>query len=350
MIKEKVLENGYLDDDYKIMIERIIKENRKIFEILYKYNKFLYKIQSEFNNYTMNLETNYHFSMFIQIHKLYQSAIIMIEYGLLESFETILRNILDILLVWLLFYYILKNIKNNVKMTLLFKGVLVIIVLKLISTWLKLNTLGLILEYVIMYGPLAIIVIFQPEIRGVLEQLGRSQLLGRHKTLTVDEREKLVYEVINAIDYFRKSKIGALIVLERDVSLLDYINKAKPLYADLSSELLISIFFPNNPLHDGGVIIQGNRISCAGAVFPTSNSISLNKRLGTRHRAALGIAEESDAISVIVSEETGRISIAVKGELFYNLTLDDARMMLIDELRPKQDIQEEEDDDYEEIN
>ncbi len=269
---------------------------------------------------------------------------------IIDNVLDILRNVLDILLVWLLFYYILKNIKSNVKMSLLFKGVLVIIVLKLISTWLKLNTLGLILEYVIMYGPLAIIIIFQPEIRGVLEQLGRSQLLGRHKILTVDEREKLVYEVINAIDYFRKSKIGALIVLERDVSLLDYINKAKPLYADLSSELLISIFFPNNPLHDGAVIIQGNRISCAGAVFPTSNSVSLNKRLGTRHRAALGIAEESDAISVIVSEETGRISIAVKGELFYNLSLDDARMMLIDELRPKQDNIEEEEDDYEEIN
>jgi diadenylate cyclase len=203
-----------------------------------------------------------------------------------------------------------------------------------------------------MYGPLAIIIIFQPEIRGVLEQLGRSQLLGRHKTLTVDEREKLVYEVVNAIDYLRKSKIGALIVIERDVSLLDYINRAKSLYADLSSELLISIFFPNNPLHDGAVIIQGDRISCAGAVFPTSNSISVNKRLGTRHRAALGVAEETDAIGVVVSEETGRISIAVKGELFYNLTIDDARMMLIDELRPKQDdyTVEEEDDDYEEIN
>ena len=269
---------------------------------------------------------------------------------IVDNVLDILRNILDVLLVWFLFYYILKNIKSNVKMSLLFKGVLVIILLKLLSTWLKLNTLGLILEYIIMYGPLAIIIIFQPEIRGVLEQLGRSQLLGRHKTLTVDEREKLVYEIINAIDYFRKEKMGALIVLERDVSLLDYINKAKPLYADLSSELLISIFFPNNPLHDGGVIIQGNRISCAGAVFPTSNSISLNKRLGTRHRAALGIAEESDAISVIVSEETGRISIAVKGELFYNLTIDDARMMLIDELKPKQDVSEEEEDDYEEIN
>jgi diadenylate cyclase len=271
---------------------------------------------------------------------------------IVDNILDILKNILDVVLVWFMFYYILKNIKNNVKMSLLFKGVLVIIVLKLISGWLGLNTLGLILEYIIMYGPLAIIIIFQPEIRGVLEQLGRSQLLGRHKTLTVDEREKLVYEVVNAIDYLRKSKIGALIVIERDVSLLDYINRAKSLYADLSSELLISIFFPNNPLHDGAVIIQGNRISCAGAVFPTSNSISVNKRLGTRHRAALGVAEETDAIGIVVSEETGRISIAVKGELFYNLTIDDARMMLIDELRPKQDelVSEEEEDDYEEIN
>ena len=271
---------------------------------------------------------------------------------IVDNVLDILKNILDVLLVWFMFYYILKNIKNNVKMSLLFKGVLVVIVLKLLSGWLGLNTLGLILEYIIMYGPLAIIIIFQPEIRGVLEQLGRSQLLGRHKTLTVDEREKLVYEVINAVDYLRKSKIGALIVIERDVSLLDYINKAKSLYADLSSELLISIFFPNNPLHDGAVIIQGNRISCAGAVFPTSNSISVNKRLGTRHRAALGVAEETDAIGIVVSEETGRISIAVKGELFYNLTIDDARMMLIDELRPKQDeiVNEEEEDDYEEIN
>ena len=271
---------------------------------------------------------------------------------IVDNVLDILKNILDVLLVWFMFYYILRNIKNNVKMSLLFKGVLVIIILKLISGWLGLNTLGLILEYIIMYGPLAIIIIFQPEIRSVLEQLGRSQLLGRHKTLTVDEREKLVYELINAIDYLRKSKIGALIVIERDVSLLDYINKAKSLYADLSSELLISIFFPNNPLHDGAVIIQGDRISCAGAVFPTSNSISVNKRLGTRHRAALGVAEETDAIGIVVSEETGRISIAVKGELFYNLTIDDARMMLIDELRPKQDsiVDEEEDDDYEEIN
>lgn len=116
--------------------------------------------------------------------------------------------------------------------------------------------------------------------------------------------------------------------------------RQKKIYADLSSDLLISIFFPNNPLHDGGVIIQGDRITCAGAVFPTSNNSKVGKKFGTRHRAALGIVEETDAISVVVSEETGRLSIAVKGELFYNLSLDDVRMMLIDELRPKQD------DDY----
>ena len=153
----------------------------------------------------------------------------------------------------------------------------------------------------------------------------------------------MVYELIQTIEYLRKSHIGALIVLERDVSLQDYISKSINLYADLSSELLISIFFPNNPLHDGGVIIQGDRISCAGAVFPTSNSNKLNKRLGTRHRAALGIAEETDAIAIVVSEETSRISIAVKGELYYNLTIDDARILLIDELKPKQD-------DFEEFN
>ena len=271
---------------------------------------------------------------------------------MLSTIISIVEKVLDVAILWFMFYQILKYSRNNFKLTLIFKGLLIIIVLNFLSKLLDLYVVGTILQYVIAWGPLALIIIFQPEIRNALESIGRSQLLGRHKTLTVDEREKLVYEVINAVDYLRKSKIGALIVIERDVSLLDYINRAKSLYADLSSELLISIFFPNNPLHDGAVIIQGNRISCAGAVFPTSNSISVNKRLGTRHRAALGVAEETDAIGIVVSEETGRISIAVKGELFYNLTIDDARMMLIDELRPKQDeiVSEEEEDDYEEIN
>ncbi len=267
----------------------------------------------------------------------------------LDNILVIIKKIVDISLVWLIIYYVLKNIRNNVKLTLLFKGVALILILKIASDFFGLTTIGLLLEYIMMWGPLALIIIFQPEIRNVLEQLGRTQLLGRHKVLTVDEREHLVYEIVQAVDYLRKARIGALIVIERDTSLLNYIDKAKKVYADLSSDLLISIFFPNNPLHDGGVVIQGDRISCAGAVFPTSSSSKVSKKFGTRHRAALGIAEESDAISVVVSEETGRMSIAVKGELFYNLSLDDVRMMLIDELRPKQEDEMLDELDEEEI-
>ena len=261
----------------------------------------------------------------------------------------VLRKIVDISLVWLIFYYILKNIKNNVKLSLIFKGVAFVIVLKIISDWLGFITVGYLLDYIIQWGPVALIIIFQPEIRTILEQLGRSQLLGRHKVLTVDEREHMVYEMVNAIDYLRKERIGALIVIERDISLGNYIDKAKKLYADLSSDLLIAIFYEGNPLHDGGVIIQGDRITCAGAVFPTSSSSKINRRVGTRHRAALGLAEESDAICIVVSEETGRVSIALKGEMLYNLTLDDVRMMLIDELRPKQEEEFDEEVSEEEI-
>ena len=248
---------------------------------------------------------------------------------------TIIKKIIDISIVWLMVYILLKSIRNSVKLTLLFKGVVIIVFLKVISDICGFTTVGVLLEYIIMYGPLALIVIFQPEIRNILEQLGRNQLLGRHKVLTVDEREHLVYELIQALDYLRKNRIGALIVIERDVSLGNYIDKAKKVYADLTSDLLGAIFYEGNPLHDGGVIIQGDRITCAGAVFPTSSSTKINKHVGTRHRAALGLAEETDAICLVVSEETGRLSVAIKGELYYNLSLDDVRMMLIDELKPK---------------
>lgn len=271
----------------------------------------------------------------------------------LDSILSVLRAIIDISLVWIIVYSVLKNIKNNVKMILLLKGVLIILVVKILSDALNLTTIGLFLEYIVMWGPLALIIIFQPEIRNVLEHLGRKQLLGRHKVLTLDEREKLVYEVMSAVDYLRKSRIGALIVIERDISLNEYIERSKPIYADISSELLISIFFPRNPLHDGGVIIQGNKITSAGAVFPISINSKISKKMGTRHRAAIGVSEESDAIAIVVSEETGKISIAVGGNLNYNLSLDDARMILVEELKPKKEVllddefEDEEDDNNE---
>ena len=266
----------------------------------------------------------------------------------LDSFLILLRKLADVSLVWIMIYYVLKRIRTNVKMVLLFKGIAFIIILKIISDYLGLVTVGLLLEYVIMWGPLALIIIFQPEIRMVLEHLGKTQLLGRHKILTVDQREKLVYEIVQACDYMKKTRIGALIVLERDISLQDYIDRSKKVYADISSELLISIFFPKNPLHDGGVIIQGDRITSAGAVFPVSTDTNISKRLGTRHRAALGISAETDAIAIIVSEETGRISIAINNELHYNLSTDDARMLILEELRPKKENIIEDDEDMEE--
>ena len=232
---------------------------------------------------------------------------------MLNTILKISTKIIDICIVWYMFYQLLKYSRNNFKLTLIFKGVLIIVGLKLLSVLLNLNTVGLLLEYVISWGPLALIIIFQPEIRNVLESIGRTQLLGRHKTLTVDEREKIVYEIINAIEYLKKNKIGALIVIERDYSLSQFIEPATKLYADISSE------------------------PCAGSVFPTSMNPSISKRLGTRHRAALGVSEISDAIAIIVSEETGRISIAIQSELNYNLSLDDAKLLLLEELQPKKE-------------
>ncbi len=256
----------------------------------------------------------------------------------INSILTILQKLIDVSLVWILIYAILKNLKNNLKMVMIFKGVLIIILVKVLSEYLNLTTIGMILEYVLTWGPLALIIIFQPEIRVALEQLGKKQILTRRQSLTLDEREKVVYEIINAVDYMRKSRIGGLFVIEREISLNDYVSKSKNLYANISSELLISIFFPRNPLHDGGVIIQGDKITSAGAIFPISLNSKINKKLGTRHRAALGISEESDCIALVVSEETGKISIAIGGILNYNLSLDDARMILIEELKPKKEL------------
>ena len=251
---------------------------------------------------------------------------------------TIIKAIIGISFIWILIYTITKGLKDNVKMVFLLKGVIILGIVKILSDWLDLRTTGLILEYVLNWGVIALIIIFQPEIRNALEQLGKKQIITRHRSLTLDEREKVVYEIMNAIDYMRKAKVGGLMVIEREISLHDYIEKSKTIDAEISSDLIVSIFFPRNPLHDGGIIIQGNRITSAGAIFPISLNGKINKKLGTRHRAALGISEESDCIAITISEETGKISIAIGGMLNYNLSIDDVRMILIEELKPKKEL------------
>ena len=273
----------------------------------------------------------------------------------LPTIISIAKKLVDICFLWMVIYYILKNVRKNVKFSMIFKGIIIVFIIKLISDYFGLVTIGLLFEYIITWGPIAIIIIFQPEIRTALEQIGKANLLGRHKTLTVSEREKIVTELGIALDYLRKNRIGALIVFERDTSLANYIDKAKKIYAELSNELLCSIFFPDNPLHDGGVIIQGDKITCAGAVFPTTVDMKFSKRLGTRHRAAIGISEESDSIAIVVSEETGRVSVAIGGKLNYNLSVDEVKLMILEELMPKSEtfiVENEglEEDDIDEIN
>ncbi len=252
----------------------------------------------------------------------------------IDSILELMRKLLDILLVWGLLYFVLKSLRKNVKMILLFKGIFIIVLIKILSDLLDLVTIGYLIDYVIEWAPLALIVIFQPEIREALEHLGRTKLLGRHKTLSLGEKERTVHEIVTAIDNLRKQRMGALIVLERDISLANYISHAQKIYAEVTSPLLTAIFFVNNPLHDGGVIIQGDQIACAKAVFPTSDSLSISKRLGTRHRAALGISEQTDCLAIVLSEETSRISLASNGNLIYNLSLDELKMRLLESFAP----------------
>ena len=246
----------------------------------------------------------------------------------------LLTKIFDVLLVWGLLYFVLKSLRKNLKMVLLFKVILIIVIIKMLSVAFGLVTIGYLIDYVIEWAQLALVIIFQPEIRNALEHLGHAKLLGKHKTLSLNEREKTINEVVKSIENLRRQKMGALIIIERDDSLANYINNAQRVYAEVTSPLLTAVFFLNNPLHDGGVIIQGNQIACANAIFPTSDSLSISRRLGTRHRAALGISERTDCLAIVLSEETSRISLAIGGELLYNLSLDELKIQLLEGLTP----------------
>ena len=235
-------------------------------------------------------------------------------YLVYTDFIKIVTIFFDVLIVWILLYYILKIVRSNSRTIQIFKGILFIFFAKLIAQYTGLYTLLWLTDNFLSWGFLAIIVIFQPEIRSMLERLGKGSVLSSISTLTSNERETLVKELMKSITELAGNMIGALISIEQSISLADYIKTGTQLYSEVSAELLTSIFATTTPLHDGAVIIKGDKIACASAYFPPTN-MELPSRYGARHRAAMGISQISDAITIIVSEETGTVSIARYGEL-----------------------------------
>ncbi|UQD50792.1 TIGR00159 family protein [Bacillus methanolicus] len=243
----------------------------------------------------------------------------------------LLANTVDILLVWYVIYKLIMVIRGT-KAVQLLKGIFVILLVKIISDHLYLKTLSWMMEQALTWGFLAIIIIFQPELRRALEQLGRGKLFSRSGTPEEEEQEKVVEAIIKATDYMAKRRIGALISIERETGMSDYIETGIPLDSKISSELLINIFIPNTPLHDGAVIIQKHSVAAAACYLPLSESPFISKELGTRHRAALGISEVTDSVTVVVSEETGSVSLTKNGELHRDLSPEKFKELLRSEL------------------
>ncbi|EGA88982.1 hypothetical protein GPDM_12177 [Planococcus donghaensis MPA1U2] len=239
----------------------------------------------------------------------------------------LLGNIIDILLVWFVVYKLITVIKGT-KAVQLLKGIFVIIIARLVTQALNLETLGWIMQQVLEWGFLAIIIIFQPELRRALEQLGRGRLFSSSTLNEESERNRLIEAMSKSVSYMAKRRIGALVSIERETGLSEYIETGIPMNSDLTSELMINLFIPNTPLHDGAVIVQKNRIAAAACYLPLSESPFISKELGTRHRAALGISEVTDAITIVVSEETGAISLTANGDLHRNLSLEDFEVKL----------------------
>lgn len=231
-------------------------------------------------------------------------------------------DFIDIGIVAIIIYYIITLLRDTRAMQLA-KGIVVLLAVFLISRWLHFNALNYILGGAMQIGAFAIIVIFQPEFRNILERMGRFKV-GRIMDLANDTPEiddaLTIASVVKAASDMSATKTGALIVLERETRLGEFISTGVMLDANVSSSLLENIFVPNTPLHDGAVIIRGNKIMTAGCVLPLSANTSLSTELGTRHRAALGLSEATDAVIVVVSEETGKISIARNGSLTRNLS------------------------------
>ena len=244
--------------------------------------------------------------------------------------------IIDLAIVIFLVYSFFRIVRGS-RAWQLIKGIAFVVIATWISGLLNLKILNWILTGIMNLGVIAIIVIFQPELRRALEQLGTNkftQFFGIDKDLATKTKED-IYKVVIAATELSKTKTGALIVMERDIKIQDIIATGIPMDAEVSPQLLVNIFEPNTPLHDGAVVISGNKIASAACVLPLADDKDISKDLGTRHRAALGISTESDSIVVIVSEETGKISVAKDGTLIADVREDVLKKILISNIVTK---------------
>ena len=229
------------------------------------------------------------------------------------------RAALDILIIATLIYYLLKLLRGTRAVQMLVAIALLVLFYRG-AQWARLEMVEWLLTTLLPYVAIALIILFQPEIRRALSRFGRNLSLMKFTS----HNPKAVYDdIVMAAEYFSQNRIGALMVVERQSGLQTYVESGIPLDAKLSYDLLVSIFRPGSPLHDGAAIIQGSRVAAAGCFLPLSINPLISKQLGTRHRAAIGISEESDSLVVLVSEETGSISVASTGSIETNLTPDD---------------------------
>jgi diadenylate cyclase len=258
----------------------------------------------------------------------------------IQDFQNILsniriRDIIDILIVAVAFYKLFMLIRET-RAEQLTKGIIALFIFTKLSEWLELYTINWLLRQLMTVGTLAILIVFQPELRRALEYIGRSRFFTKSFTEIKDETlSGVVEEITEAAASLSRQKIGALIVLERKTGLSEVAETGTKIEGQVSSELLINIFIPNTPLHDGAVIIKEDMIKAAGCFLPLTDNMSLSKDLGTRHRAALGISEKSDCLAIVVSEETGAISIAENGSLARYLDIKTLEQILLDMYKPR---------------
>lgn len=282
-------------------------------------------------------------SFFTEINNFWQINVVNYLADLGQKPIKIIPLILDIIIVIYLIYKLLKATRNS-RVWQLIKGIALLIVLTLVSGWLELNIVHYILTTLMTYGVIVMIVIFQPELRRGLEQLGTNKLtkfFGIDKDIITKTKED-IYKIAIAASELSKTKTGALMVIERDIKIGDIADSGVEINSEISPQLLVNIFVPNTPLHDGAVIISNNKIKAAACILPLSDDKRIAKELGTRHRAAIGISKETDSIAIVVSEETGKISIAKDGTLIADVNEETLKKILIKNIVTNRMIDEKE--------